>query len=66
MTDLTPWPKDPANGRLLCSPEHPMPKNAPGHWAHTNIRSTGECSEGCCDYYECKDCGHKWKVEVAD
>jgi hypothetical protein len=24
---------------------------------------TGECSEGCCDYFKCKICGKRWKVE---
>lgn len=23
----------------------------------------GGCSEGCCDYYECPDCGYRFTVE---
>lgn len=65
MTDLTNWPRDPANGRYLCSPEHPMPLGAKGQWSHTNVDSSGSCFEGCCDRYICKDCGHRWTVEVA-
>jgi len=58
------WPRDPANGRYLCAPEHPMPNGAPGQWSHTNVVSDGECADGCCDFYKCKDCGHRWRVEV--
>lgn len=59
------WPRDPANGRLLCAPAHPMPKKALGQWAHTNVEPNGECSDGCCDYYVCRDCGLRYCVEVA-
>ncbi len=59
------WPRDPANGRYLCAPAHPMPKGAQGQWAHTSTYDRGECSEGCCDYRGCRDCGHTWKEEVA-
>lgn len=59
------WPRDPANGYLLCSPERPMPKGAPGQWAHTNVLDDGGCSEGCCDDYKCADCGATWRVECA-
>jgi hypothetical protein len=62
---LDEWPRDPANGRYLCAPAHPMPKGAPGHWSHTNPVDDGGCSEGCCDDYKCKDCGHAWRVEAA-
>lgn len=27
-----------------------------------NVESIGESSDGCCDYYHCKTCGHQWKV----
>lgn len=60
------WPIDPASGRYLCAPAHPMPGGPiQGTWAHTTVVSDGECSEGCCDYFKCKDCGHSWRVEVA-
>lgn len=61
------WPRDPASGRFLCAPAHPMPDlGYMGRlWAHTNVSSDGECSDGCCDFYKCKDCGHRWRVEVA-
>jgi hypothetical protein len=50
--------------RQVCSPEHPMPKDASGRWAHTNVREVGGCMDGCCADYECKDCGHKWTEEL--
>lgn len=60
------WPRDPANGRFLCTPIQPMPEGPiQGLWSHTSVVSDGECSEGCCDYYKCKDCGHSWRSEVA-
>lgn len=34
---------------------------------HKNSTTTGEtCAVGCCDEYECKDCGRKFMVEVPD
>lgn len=60
------WPRDPAaSHRYLCSPDHPMPKGAPGQWAHTNLKSDGSDS----DYYDgyiCKDCGHWFRCEVPE
>jgi hypothetical protein len=41
MPELDNWPLDPANGRLLCAPERPMPKDAKGRWAHTNSQIVG-------------------------
>lgn len=35
--------------------------------SHPNATTTGEtCSAGCCDEYECPDCGKKFMVEVPD
>lgn len=62
--DISEWPKDPANGRLLCSTEHPMPKGAPGNWAHTNVTCT--YSGDYYDRYECRDCGARWSVELPE
>jgi hypothetical protein len=66
--DKDTWPRDPASGRLWCSPEHPMPKGAPGGWAHTGyeiVRSEGDFHTGqeydCC---RCRDCGEEWWHEV--
>lgn len=62
------WPRDPANGRLLCAPGRPMPKGAAGRWAHTNVEtvsSTGDFSTGQeWDRCRCKDCGEEWEHEV--
>jgi len=51
------------NKRQLCSPEHPMPKDAAGRWEHesaTEILDMGETR-----WMACPDCGIKWKEEVA-
>lgn len=57
------WPRDPINGRLLCAPEHPKPYRAAGQWSHTRTYTAGECGEGCCDDYACRDCDAEWRVE---
>jgi len=59
------WPRDPANGRFLCAPEKPMPRNAPGQWAHTNPKWLRDNYDSTVDYYRCQDCGHEWGSEVA-
>lgn len=58
------WPKDPANGRPLCSPARPMPKGAVGQWAHTGARmvSAGDYA----DDYKCDDCGTRWTEELPE
>lgn len=62
------WPRDPANGRLLCSPERPMPKGARGGWAHTNVEtisSDADFSLGIeYDKKRCRNCGIEWTEEV--
>ncbi len=66
--DYSDWPREPANGRLLCAPDRPMPKGAPGSWAHTGtetVASEGDFSTGQeYDKCRCKDCGHEWWHEV--
>lgn len=68
-TDLTNWPRDPANGYLLCSPEKPMPARAKGQWAHTRVETVGSDSDFQYgteyDRCRCKDCGIEWEQEVA-
>jgi hypothetical protein len=62
---MTPEPRvTPSVEYQKCTPEHPMPKGDPGFWTHAGAKCTGECADSCCDYYECVDCGHRWKVEV--
>jgi len=36
-----------------------------GTW-HPNAVNVGECSSGCCDDYECPDCGKTWRYEWPD
>jgi hypothetical protein len=66
--NLTDWPRDPANGYLLCSPAKPMPKGASGRWAHTRIETVKSDSDFHYgtewDTKRCKDCGVEWEQEV--
>ncbi len=64
LIDWKPWPRDPANGRLLCAPEHPMPKGSPGQWSHTNVKSDGDSDY--VSYFKCSDCGHQWAEEIPE
>lgn len=41
--------------------ERPLPKGP--RYEHPNAMSDGTCYEGCCDYYECPDCGTRWRSE---
>jgi hypothetical protein len=62
------WPRDPANGYLLCSPGRPMPKGANGRWAHTNVETVSSDSDFSLgteyDRKRCADCGKTWQEEV--
>lgn len=62
---LVNWARDPDNGRCMCTPEHPMPSGVGGHWTHAGAEVVGECYEGCCDDFKCKDCGATWRVEYS-
>ncbi len=70
LTRFENWEIDPANGRYLCSPEHPMPADAPKEslWSHTSLREIGPQEEhglGCSTTrYECPDCGVKCRSEL--
>lgn len=35
-------------------------------YVHPNARFVRMCFEGCCDYYECPDCGIDFRVEAPD
>ena len=59
----TDWPRDPTNGRLMCTPAKPMPEGAPGQWAHTNISCV--LDEGDYEKRRCDDCGVSWWEEIA-
>jgi hypothetical protein len=64
--DAATWPKDPANGRFLCTLAQPMPHGAGGRWSHADLADAGGCAEGCCDDYRCRACGVEFRVEAAD
>lgn len=58
------WPIDPVNGRLLCTPERPMPPNAKGQWAHQDT-----VTESFSDYatdHTCRSCGATWQEELPE
>lgn len=59
-------PRDPANGRLLCSPEKPMPTPPPANtvWSHTNVVAVGDDSDEGFQRRRCVDCGKEWKEEL--
>ena len=47
--------------------EHPDSISDTAHCEHRNTKPTGEdCSNGCCDWYRCEDCGKKFLVECPD
>jgi len=51
------------NGQYLGSVEHNV---LTGHCKHVELEDDGECSDGCCDYMRCKQCGKRFRVEVPD
>jgi hypothetical protein len=59
---------NPRQDRQICSPENPMPKDAPGQWEHTNTEEFGDQESGypAGDIIKvrCKDCGHQWTEEL--
>jgi hypothetical protein len=69
MAEAFDHPKDTANGRYLCSPEHPMPAGAPGRWSHTNVYEVDGSQEhgwpsGDTVMMKCVDCGCSWRTEL--
>jgi len=57
------------NDRNLCTPEKPMPQGAKGRWIHTSAEIVDEdygwYGDGDYNVYECKDCGERWRSEIA-
>lgn len=56
---------NPVTGGFVCTKDNPMPKGAAGYWEHKGARRVGECMDGCCEYYACDDCHHRWTKEIA-
>lgn len=42
--------------------ERPLPKGP--RYLHPNAISKGSCYEGCCDEFECPDCGTHFQNEM--
>lgn len=62
--DASTWPT--REGRFLCTSLAPMPSDGTGvSWIHPEAKDDGDCSDGCCDYYRCPACGHRWREECA-
>ena len=51
--------------RQICTKNNPMPKGAKGRWAHNGARVRNIDSDYY-TYWECIDCGQKWKVELPE
>lgn len=51
---------------IKCTKETPWDKVDPV-WhqrvIHIDAKDIGECSDGCCDHFECPNCGHHWYSE---
>lgn len=65
MNDFDKWPRD-VHGRLICSPEHPMPADRPMtglHWAHKEAFEEA-CGSDDVAQYHCKTCGIRWREEL--
>ncbi|HEY9200732.1 MAG TPA: hypothetical protein VIQ81_03960 [Gammaproteobacteria bacterium] len=63
------WPKD--GTRYLCNSVHPMPKGAPGQWAHADAEIIDEdygglSGGGDYDRCRCKNCGVEWWSQLPD
>jgi len=51
--------------RIDCrTADKPLAKNQ--WYFHPNANLVGGCYEGCCDDYECPDCGAQFRVEAPD
>ena len=61
------WPRSP-NNRLVCSLEHPMPKNAAGRWEHADVERIGRQDDGWPSgdivTNRCRNCGKTLREEL--
>ena len=64
--DASTWPRDPANGYLLCTFDRPRPKDRPAdeRWAHETATCThaGEYR----DSFQCLACDARWSEELPE
>lgn len=53
-----------SNERYVCTKDAPWSAEK-GDWAqHPDAKWIDECSDSCCNYYRCPNCGLTFKVEV--
>lgn len=54
--------------RLICTKEAPYKPaehlGAAPRVVHPDAKVIGDCLQGCCDRYECPNCGVRWLTEV--
>ncbi len=50
----------------VCVKEAPWSQEKGERAIHPDAISVGECSESCCNDYECPNCGHKFRVQGPD
>ncbi len=50
--------------RYVCTKVAPWTPNQ-GPAVHPDAVDDGECSDSCCDFYKCPNCGLRFRVEVA-
>ena len=58
-------PVDAETGRFFCTKEMPMPDVHSGQWIHRDAKDDG-INDPYYDGYICPNCGHHFKVEVAE
>lgn len=61
-----PEPPAPAPGGAIVAPGFNAPASLWRCCASMQSERTGECADGCCDSYRCKNCGRTWTYEWPD
>lgn len=51
--------------RYVCTKLAPWRPELGVRAAHPDAVGDGECSDGCCDFYKCPNCGMPFRVEAA-
>lgn len=48
----------------ICTANDPWSKEKGERAQHPDAKDDGECSDSCCDFYKCPNCGLRFRVEV--
>lgn len=54
------------DGRIDCRTVEKVESGTGKRYLHPNAKVVGDCYEGCCDDYECPDCGTTWRLRGGD